>query len=314
MHDTRIHTLYVVVIFFMLGIGMLIGEGLYPGQIRQQAKTLASLRVQVDAVLQQNKTSKDQLDKMQSAFDAIRPGMVRGKLNGKRVIVLQTGDSHDAVESAISALNDAGATVITVTLGDGITNVTNEQREDIESISNPSSPRITTESTDGTGQSPNTDNSPAFDALAAILTEGTAKNAVNEQELEKLETLGMVNVDGSLDEGSNLIVVVGGQADAPSDMGDADPATVLDIPLIQRLGAVSHNRSTLVGCESSTAGTSYITDYQNAGIATVDCIDLPIGQLALPFALRGGVDKGDYGIKGTAKRILPASISGNGTT
>ena len=48
--------------------------------------------------------------------------------------------------------------------------------------------------------------------------------------------------------------------------------------------------------------------FQNAGIATVDCIDLPLGQLALPFALRG--EKGDYGLKATAKQPLPDSLSG----
>jgi len=296
----------------MLGIGMLIGAALYPSQIRQQAQSLASLKATVDTVLQQNKASKDQIDKLQTAFEDIRPGIVRGKLNGKRVIVLQTGDSHDAVESAVTALNDAGATVITVTLGDNVANVSAEEREEIESIANPN--HGPTQATSATSQDPDNAASPVFDILAAILTEGTAKSVVNEAELEKLETLGMVNVDGSLDDGCNMIAVVGGQNDAPADPGDQDPATELDMPLIQRLEAVSHNRVTVVGCESSTAGTSYMNDYQNAGIGTVDCIDLPIGQLALPFALRGGIDKGDYGIKGTAKRILPISIAGNGTT
>jgi len=319
MQDTRIHTLYVVVIFLMLGIGMLIGAAMYPNQIRQQSKALSSLRDQVDDVLQQNKVSKDQIDRLQDAFESMRPGLVHGKLAGKRVIVLQTGDSHDAVVDATTALNDAGADVVTVTLEDGVTNVSNEQRDELQSIANGGPPasgalKLPVQPSDPSTPDSSNGSSIVFDALAAILTNGTGKSATNEAELEKMETLGMVNVDGSLDDGGSLIVVVGGQSSAPSDSSDPDPALLLDIPLIQRIEASSHNKASLVGCEMSNTGTSYISDYQNAGIATVDCVDLPIGKLALPFALRGGVDKGDYGIKGTAQRILPVSIAGNGTT
>jgi hypothetical protein len=220
----------------------------------------------------------------------------------------------------VSALNDAGADVVTVTLGDAVTNVSNEQRDQIQSIAGSAPPtaqgggKTPVQPTDQSSQDQGNGNAVVFDALAAILTSGTGKSATNEAELEKMETLGMVNVDGNLDAGGNLIVVVGGQSSAPTDSSDPDPALVLDIPLIQRIEAASHNKVSVVGCESSTTGTSYISDYQNAGIATVDCVDLPIGKIALPFALRGGVDKGDYGIKGTAQRILPVSIAGNGTT
>ena len=39
----------------------------------------------------------------------------------------------------------------------------------------------------------------------------------------------------------------------------------------------------------------------------MDCIDQPLGQLALPFALRGETDS--YGLKPTAARRVPASLA-----
>jgi hypothetical protein len=64
----------------------------------------------------------------------------------------------------------------------------------------------------------------------------------------------------------------------------------------------------VVGCEPLEVAASSIPNYQKEQIATVDCIDQPLGQLDLPFALRGGVDKADYGLKNTAGRELPASM------
>ena len=62
----------------------------------------------------------------------------------------------------------------------------------------------------------------------------------------------------------------------------------------------------MAGCEPYSAASSSVPAYQAAGIATVDCVDLPLGQIALPFALRG--ETGDYGLKPTAKLRLPDSL------
>jgi hypothetical protein len=64
----------------------------------------------------------------------------------------------------------------------------------------------------------------------------------------------------------------------------------------------------VVGCEPFTAAASSIPLYQNYGIATIDCIERPLGRLDLPFALRGGADAVDYGLKPTASRRIPVSL------
>lgn len=317
MPDTRTHIIYLCAIFLMLGFGILIGEGLYPAQIRQEAKTLAGLRVQVDAAMQDDKSTKDQMDKLEDTFDSLRPSLVHGKLTGKRVIVVQTGDSHDATGSAGTALNDAGAVVVTVTVNPSITGLSAEEKSKISQIegTQAGSPAISTDGQAIGGRGGEEDpNAPVFQAVAAILVHGTANSQSNEALLENLETEGMITVDGDLSNPSNLFVFVGGQTDPPAEQDDADPAASLDVPLMERLSALSRNRATIVGCESSTASLSYMTDYQNEGIGTVDCIDQPVGQIALPYVLRGGKDKDDYGLKSTAKKVLPASVVGNSTS
>ncbi len=82
---------------------------------------------------------------------------------------------------------------------------------------------------------------------------------------------------------------------------DDTPQIAVDGPLIGGLKAAGSS-PLVVGCEPFTAAVSSIPGYQAAGIATVDCIDLPLGQIALPFALRG--EAGDYGLKPTARQQL----------
>ena len=67
-----------------------------------------------------------------------------------------------------------------------------------------------------------------------------------------------------------------------------------------RAGAVP-----VVGVERSDTDPSSIGFFDSAGLrATVDSIDLVSGRVALAYALGG--TEGNYGIKATADRLLPA--------
>jgi hypothetical protein len=61
----------------------------------------------------------------------------------------------------------------------------------------------------------------------------------------------------------------------------------------------------VVGVERTDAESSSIAFFDSQGIsATVDSIDLVSGQVALAYALAGA--EGNYGVKATADRFLPA--------
>ena len=79
--------------FLMLGFGILIGASVIgPDQVRQQASSIAALRVEADKVAQDRDQARDRLAKDEAALASLRPTLVRGKLAGKRVILIQTGD------------------------------------------------------------------------------------------------------------------------------------------------------------------------------------------------------------------------------
>lgn len=275
MPDIRYHFIYLIAVFLMLGVGMLVGASFVgPDQVKRQTTAIRDLRTQANQAVSEYQASRDQLGKTEQALDDLRPALVHGKLTGRRVTLIQTGDYPEATQDAATALRDAGASPV-VTL-----------------ILSPKWMALTSgaQASDLTG-------------LAQALTGGTAQEA-NAQTLQSLENQDLVTVTGDLVQPCSLFVLVGGAKD---DYGQSAPGT-LDSALIRQIQESSHSGAVLVGCEPFDAVASFIPSYQSAQIATVDCIDLPLGQLALPFALTGGADTDDYGLKSTAKRLIPDSL------
>ena len=282
MLDVRYHIFYLGLMFLMLGFGIFIGASIIgPAQVRQQAGAIANLRLTSTKVAQDRDLARGRFTKDEAALAALQPALVRGKLAGKRVVVIQAGDYADAAESANKAVTDAGATVAaSVVLTDKWGMLLPRQRAALSSLAPLS---------DAAAQ-----DKVLLAALATALTAGTEGDAT----LESLQGQNLITKSGDLSLPCTLFVLVGGK-------NDDTPSPALD-GLLDGFKRVAAN-ITLVGCEPSGAAASSIPSYQNAGIATVDCIDLPLGQIALPFALRG--EKGDYGLKATAKEPLPDSLS-----
>lgn len=281
MLDVRYHIFYLGLMFLMLGFGIFIGASIIgPAQVRQQAGAIANLRQTTNKVAQDRDLARGRFTRDEAALAALQPALVRGRLAGRRVIVVQTGDYADAAEAANKAVTDAGATVAaTVVLTDKWGALPPKQRAALSSIA---------DSTDGATQ-----DRALLTALATALTAGAEGDIV----LEALQRQNLITKSGDLSQPCTFFVLVGGK-------NDDTPGPTLDGLLD---GFKAAPGVTLVGCEPFGASASSVPAFQNAGIATVDCIDLPLGQLALPFALRG--EKGDYGLKATAKQPLPDSLS-----
>ena len=288
MHDLRYHLFYLTAIFLMLGVGILFGSsqvGL--DQVRRQGRSIAALRVEADKVTQERDQARDRLTKDEDVLGALRPKLVRGKLANQRVVLIQTGDYLDAAESATTALSDAGATVVaTVALSDRWGTLTAKRRDALTSIAPASDPAA--------------QDAALLSALASAMTTGADAGGPSADALSTLQRQGLVTVTGDLTQPCRLFVLIGGSRD------DGTPNTV-DAPLLEGFRTVP-GPVTLVGCEPLAADVSSVPVYQAAGISTVDCIDQPLGQIALPFALRG--DLGDYGLKPTAKQQLPSALGG----
>ncbi len=275
--DIRTHFVYLCALFLLLGFGILIGESFYgPVQVHQQKRSLDALRVQAERAVQDGQQAKDALSKTDAALEALRPALVKGRLAGKRVVLIQTGDYSDATDAAASALTDAGASLAATVKLLNRWGTLDDARRDTEAS-----------------------------ALArALASPSSAPSA-----LASLEDAGLVTVMGDMNGPAWLFVLVGGAKD---EEGPEAAQPQVDAALIAALQAQTDGKASVVGCEPSGAGVSFVPVYQSAGVASVDCVDRPLGQLALPFALRGGADAGTYGIKATAERQVPPSLSGEG--
>lgn len=288
MLDARYHLFYSIAIFMMLGFGVAIGASFYgPVQMSQQREVVKRLGDQTNAVVQERNQIKGQLNEDEQALTALRPTLVRGKLAGKRVMLIQTGDYSDATQDANQALEDAGATVTaTLVLTSRWGGLTARQRAALPSNT----------------LDPAAQDKALLASLASALASGTAAVPASADAAvpSALQSAGLITVSGDLSQPCSLFVLVGGS--------NADtPETAEEAALLAGFQALA-SPVTVVGCEPYSAASSSVPAYQAAGIATVDCIDLPLGQIALPFALRG--ETGDYGLKPTAKRRLPESLEG----
>ena len=288
MHDLRYHIFYLIAIFLMLGVGILFGASVTgPEQVRRQSQAIRSLQAATTKVVQDRDQSRDRLAKDETVLSALRPKLVRGKLAGQRVVLIQTGDYLDAAEASNTALTDAGATVVaTVALTSKWGTLTAKRRDALASVA-PSSDPVAQDAA-------------LLAALASVMTSGIDAGGPPAAALTALQGQELVTVTGDLSLPCHLFVLVGGSRDD----GTPDAVTA---PLLEGFRTVP-GPVTLVGCEPLAAEVSSIPAYQAAGISTVDCVDQPLGQLALPFALRG--DLGDYGLKPTARQVLPSALGG----
>jgi hypothetical protein len=91
----------------------------------------------------------------------------------------------------------------------------------------------------------------------------------------------------------------------PSNLNSNQSAATDDVESGLLEGLKRAGRTPVVGVERSDVDSSSIDFFASAGLqATVDSIDLTSGRVALAYALRGA--EGNFGIKPTADRLLPA--------
>jgi len=140
--------------------------------------------------------------------------------------------------------------------------------------------------------------------LVKSLAAGTTQFPDAENALQVLTREHLMDRSGDYSQPVNMVVLVGGYNVPPDDPNL--PLNQTETELAQML---KERGVVVVGCEPETALTSSIASFQKADIATVDCIDHSMGRLDLIYALAG--ERGDYGWKATASRLLPPSIDGD---
>jgi hypothetical protein len=274
--DFRYHVATLSAVFLALGIGILIGTAFVGAPVVSRQTQL--IRRLEDNVGELRRETRER-DRQEEALRIALPAVVQGRLAGKRVLVVQAGGYPAAAEDATEALRLAGADVIHVSLpADGWHTSGDDTNGD-----------------DAVLQAART--------LAPLLTSGS------EAALQSYREEGKLTGDALTGGAFPLVVLVGGaplaarNATSPDEPAANWLARTRDSALAEVWKGLG---ITVVGVEPFGADLSFMRTYQSAGIATIDAIDRPIGKMALPFALLG--EKGNYGLKDTADRALPAAL------
>jgi hypothetical protein len=286
-YSGRYHAASLAAVFLALAIGILIGVGLAHNVIPAAQKDLEqSLKSDLSSARGRSDALQAELNREREFSQEVFPSLVGGQLRGQRIAVIALGDLPD------------------------------DMKGDIESVVGPSSP---TEATLGevavVREPPNlrslssaaASGTPARhlgrnpDALPALARRLGSALVFGGPPLARFRGAALAAISGHPGRIGGVIIV----RSQPTDMTQREAAveSAFDSGLLA--GLERAGRLPVVGIERSDSDTSSIGYFDSQGLpATVDNVDLVSGQVALVYALAGAT--GDYGVKATADRLLPA--------
>ena len=278
----KYHVVTISAIFFALTVGLIVGSlFLSPLLAASQLKAVRNLQ---DLYKTDIQVQRPQLDQYRTFVAEALPSLLKNRLAHKVVAVVQAGDYSSALPPIKEALEMAGARVEVITIGSSLDrsdelltgHLIQAQADD---------PRVPA------------DRAALMDTLARILASGTRQNP---EALTVLERAKLAFTDGESDysAAANFVVIVGG-----SRLVNPEKAQNVYQPLTV---AFQNHGLAMVACEPDNAAFSDMQVYRglHLDVGTVDNVNTDIGRCALVYALFG--DKDDYGIKATAKRLMPS--------
>ena len=284
-YDLKYHLTTIVAIFLALAVGIVVGSSLIAGSsVKGLEDQFGKLREENRQVRQATETLSDQIQQHTEFERSVAPVLVKSRLYGRNVAIIQTGDYVTATQSAMSILEQSGASIISVTTFTNLKTASAHKRMEraMRKIS---------------GEPIEPDQLQSV--VLGIIAESVA-NGSNPDAMDILEHNGLLSTSGDYDKRVSRIVLVGGSARSlPKG------TNILDLTLIDKLKALGI--STLVGVEPLDVVSSYIPAYHTKQLATVDNVDQYMGQVALVYAVWG--ESGRFGVKRTSDRVVPESLS-----
>ncbi len=274
----------IAAIFFALGIGIMIGFNLNNSEIlsNQQVKLiedmdskLNELRIKNDE-LQTDSTSQALINESYESFlDNYSGILLKDMLIGKNIILIQSTDDYffpDLNEFyASSGINIEYHAVIN----------TPEQNQNINAVKYP---EIFEEN--------NTIN---YKKLYSLITEDLINK--NNQKINMYvedKIIDIIYQNPSENGISNVVLIGGSQEKNPNSFDNIDSAVI---------STAKQLNTNIIGAEDSKVLYSYIENFKNSEISTVDNLDQTIGKISLAFIING--TGGNYGSKDTAQSLFP---------
>lgn len=286
--DLRYHIASLVAVFLALGLGILIGTNLLGNDVMVNTLKKASDKMEkdLDSLRLENKKVQEEIADykatvgIQKQFEKQTiPMLVYGKLAGKQVAIIET-NNYGFHDDWFNTLTNAGAKINSVTtVLEGFDIGDESKRKQI-------STKLLL---------PSAEEKDIYNAIVREIAGGiiTGQNMEN---LQYLSSLGLLKTSGNYGVPIHAVIIVGGSRDKA-----VARVTELDIPIMKQFLA---KNIPVYGVENSDVEFSYMKDYQKLRVSTVDNVDLFPGQYSLVMAMAG--KRGNYGIKPTAKLLMPS--------
>jgi hypothetical protein len=272
--DFRYHALSLVAVFLALGIGIVLGAGLGDSVVSQANKDVrSSLRGDLLNALADARKASTQLTQRDRFDTAAFPYIAGAKLRGKRVAVVSSGPlPQDVANSARNAVKDAGGSIDSQSQF--------APKPDLLALGNKLGRRFQLLGTAPAQLRP----------LGRRIGTGLATgNGVAAQ----LENAFPDDFTGDY-KGADAVIFY-----RTDDSRDNQTKTFESAVIEGLRGAAVP----VVGVERTATDPSQIPYYVNAGLSTVDDLDIPPGRIALVLTLTGR--RGNFGFKKTAEAPIP---------
>ncbi|NLB89358.1 MAG: copper transporter [Syntrophomonadaceae bacterium] len=290
MIDIRYHIASIVAVFLALGLGVLIGSTIVGDDllVNQQKKLLDRLEEQFtlfrereeQLVLENN--YKDQIiSNYENYSQALLPPLVKDKLADEVLAIVVTGNT-DIPSGLVNSISIAGAQVASKTI--------------VLSNLNLADNEINHKLIDYYNLEPSETNPDLLRQYIAGSVAAVLLDQGDQGIIEFLQENDLINFTGNFSTPITGVIIVGGTNSLETHF-----AKSFDQSLIEHL---LDNGIRVFGVEGSQVEYSYMTDYQQNNITTIDNIDLSPGQISLVFAIEG--EPGNYGVKPTAHKFMPS--------
>ena len=278
-YSGRYHAASLAAVFIALAIGILIGIGLADDVVSTASEEVESaLRSDLSAAEDRADELQSELDRDQRFTQQVISPLLANRLPGQRVALIQFGDVPEEVAAdARDAIEASGADLSSV--------ATVARPPDLTALSNALPPRFA-----GIRR----ESDPAA-ALGKAIGVGIVRNGPI---VEALKPDLFESFTGDL-QGVDRVVLARAD-DSDLDSEERELAATFESGITT---GIAERAVSTVGTELSDADPGTLGPFIDAGISTVDHLDLPAGQVSLVYALDGF--EGNYGVKEESRSFLP---------
>ena len=288
MFDLRYHVVSLAAVFLALVLGVLLGVGITEtGRLDNVERDsyeerIGDLESRLEAAAEQDVASERERKAAQEIIDEAYPALMENRLAGLRIARIYVGSAEGGIVTGVgSMLADAGAGTSPY----------------LRALKVPIDPDAIERTLDGRAELARFQGADRFDDLGAQL----ADEILSEGETPLWDALSsqlVLNEEGSGRRAADAVVIA-----RTVEPQQAETAALLS-GFYRRLANAA---VPVVAVEASGTKPSAVPVFKRMRLATVDSIDTKVGRLAAALVL-AGAPTGNYGLKGTADRILPPGI------